>query len=309
MQMQLDDVLVFLQIASSGSLTAAARIRCKPKASISHQLRRLEDDLGVQLFIRSKNSLELSPAGISFLEHAKKIKRVCESSMDAATRNQEELAGTMRIGTSGEFTSNLVGPIIKHFAKRYPKVKIELMVLRGDALLSASDSLDCMIYLDEPPMPQASELTAKLLGRFTYALFASAGYLEEHGTPSRPEELQDHALIGFHTGESTFQWRIESAERDFVLNPSTVFRSNDYWVVKLAAIQDHGICLLPNFFADMERDAGLLERVMPDWQSKNIPMYALFQSHRISNPRLRALIDAIADNFRDTYTYLYTASR
>jgi len=309
MQMQLDDVLVFLQIASSGSLTAAARMRCKPKASISNQLRRLEDDLGVQLFIRSKNSLELSPAGISFLEHAKKIKRVCESSMDAATRHQQELAGTIRIGTSGEFTSNLVGPIVKHFAKRHPELKIELMVLRGDALLRSSDSLDCIIYLDEPPMPQASELTAKLLGRFSYALYASAAYLGENGVPGRPEELHDHALIGFHTGESLFQWRLESEERQFALDPSPVFVSNDYWVVKLASIQDHGICLLPNFFADMEHDAGLLERVLPDWQSQNIPMYALFQSHRISNPSLRTLIDAIADNFRDTYTYLYTASR
>ncbi|MHA1565760.1 MAG: LysR substrate-binding domain-containing protein [Alphaproteobacteria bacterium] len=307
--MHLEDVQLFLQISSSGSLSAAARVACKPKATVSHQLRRLEEELGTALFLRSANRLELSEAGHDFMDHAKNIRRACERGMDAARRSQQVTTGTIRVGSSGEFTSNLVTPLVLHFARDHPQVRLEVMVLRGDALLSSRDSLDCILYLGEPPMPRVAEMTARLLGRFSFALYASEGYLTRRQAPEAPNALGDHDLIGFHDGETTTVWDLKDGRRAFSLQPNAKFLTNDYWVAKLAAIHDHGICFLPTFFASMEEEQGLLTRVLPQWGSLDIPMYALFSSHRLGNSNLRRLIDSVTQNFDEIFSYPYQALR
>lgn len=307
--MQVEDVTAFLQIASSGSLSAAARASGKPKATISHQLRRLEDELGVELFVRSANRLVLSEAGRNFLDHGKNIRRACERGLDAARSSRNVTIGMIRVASGGEFMSNLVAPLVLHFARHHPQLRLEVMVLRGDALLSARDSFDCILYLGEPPMPQVAELTARLLGRFSFGLYASPGYIERHGMPATPGELRSFDLIGFHHGESLMLWELTNRESEFSLQPNAKFVTNDYWVLKLTAIHDHGICFMPTFFAGLEVESGLLVPVLPEWRSRDVPMYALFSSHRLANPNLRTLIDSVSDNFDEIYSYLYTASR
>ena len=307
--MQVDDVTAFLQIASSGSLSAAARASGRPKATISHQLRRLEGELGVELFVRSTNRLILSEAGKNFLDHANNIRRACDRGLDAARSSRNVAIGTLRLASSGEFSSNLVAPLVLHFARSHPGLRLEVVVLRGDALLSSRDSLDCILYLGDPPMPQASGLTARLLGRFSFGLYASPGYLARNGSPAAPGDLRRHELIGFHNGENMTLWVLTNGEDDFTLQPSTKFLANDYWVVKLAAVHDHGIAFLPTFFADLEVAEGLLEPVLPEWRSPQIPMYALFSSHRLANTNLRSLIDSVSQNFDEILNYSYYACR
>lgn len=307
--MQLDDVIVFLQIVSCGSLTEASRISARPKATISHQLKRLEDEIGTPLFTRSANRLVLNEAGLNFIDHAKAIRRSCERGLDAARRTQDIAMGRLRIGSGGEFTSNLIAPLLLHFAQHYPQLRIEVMVLRGDALLGSRDSLDCIIYLGDPPMPQVSDLTARVLGRFSFGLYASPEYIAKRGLPQSPSELRSHDLVGFHNGESVNVWSLRNGGQDFSVQPNAHFLTNDYWIVKLAAIHDHGICFLPEFFAGAEVDAGLLQPILPDWKSREVPMYALFASHRLANPNLRLLIRSLSENFSEVFSYLYTAAR
>lgn len=307
--MQLDDVSVFLQIAASGSLSAAARASARPKATISHQLRRLEEEIGAPLFTRSANRLVLSEAGEEFHEHARNIRRACERGMDAARRSQNVAAGKVRIGSGGEFTSNLVAPLVLHFARHHPQLRLEVMVLRGDALLGSRDSLDCILYLGEPPMPQVAELTARLLSRFPFGLYASRSYLAKHGMPASPRDLRAHDLIGFHNGESPTLWELVNGDQDFTVHPNARFLTNDYWAAKLAAVHNHGICFIPDFFAGAEVADGILEPVLPEWRSREVPMYALFSSHRLNNPNTRLLINALSKNFDDVFSYLYTATR
>lgn len=307
--MQLDDVLIFLQIASSGSLSAAARAAAKPKTTISHQLKRLEEEIGAPLFMRSGNRLTLNDVGLDFLDHAKNIRRACERGLDAARRQRELAFGTLRIGSGGEFASNLAGPLVLHFAQRHPDLKLEVMVFRGDALLAARDSLDVILFLGEPPVPQVAELTARMIGRLSFGLYASEGYLERHGGPGSPTELRSHDLIGYQSGESLMLWNLRDHTKEFSLQPHPRFLTNDYWVAKLAAVHDHGICLIPTFFAGAEVEAGLLKPVLPDWRSKEVPMYALFASHRLQNPSLRLMINSLTENFSDLFFNPYQIMR
>jgi DNA-binding transcriptional LysR family regulator len=303
--MQLEDVIVFLQIASSGSLSAAAKVSAKPKTTISHQLKRLEDELGAPLFVRSSNRLILNETGRDFLEHARSIRHACERGLDAARKQRDQAIGTIRIGSSGEFSSNLMAPLMLHFAQRHPELRLEVMVFGVDTLLASRDSLDLILYLGDPPMPQAADLTARKIGRFSFGLYASEGYLKRHGHPASPEELRQHHLIGFHNGESLTLWSMHDGAKELSIQPQPSFLTNDYWIAKLATVHDHGIFFMPSFFADVEVKAGLLTPVLPAWQSKDVSMHALFANHRIDNPNLRLLINSLSEHFNDVFSYPY----
>ncbi len=166
-----------------------------------------------------------------------------------------------------------------------------------------------ILFLGEPPVPQVAELTARLIGRFSFGLYASEGYLKRHGSPGSPAELRSHDLIGYQSGESLMLWNLRDDTKEFSLQPHPRFLTNDYWVAKLAAVHDHGICLIPTFFADAEVEAGLLKPVLPDWRSKEVPMYALFASHRLQNPSLRLMINSLTENFSDLFSYPYQITR
>lgn len=306
--MNLEDITVFLQIAATGSLTAAARTLYRPKATVSHQLRRLEEEIGAPLFIRAANRLVLSDAGSEFLEHAQTIRRACERGLDSAKSGQAKARGTMRIGTTGEFASNLIAPLILHFARHNPDLRIDLTVVRSDMLLGSRESYDCLLYLGEPPMPQVAEMTGRLLGRFSFGLYCSPGYLARRAAPQTPTELQQHDLLAYHNGEAITLWELRNGDDEYSLHPQTRLLSNDYWVIKLSAIHNHGICFVPRFFAKLEVEQGLLVPVLPEWTSRLVPLYALFASHRLRNAQITDLINSLSKNFADMQTYLYTAS-
>lgn len=306
--MNLEDITVFLQIASSGSLTGAARALYRPKATVSHQLRRLEEEIGAPLFTRSANRLVLSDAGSEFLEHARTIRRACERGLDSARAGQKTAQGTMRIGSTGEFASNLIAPLILHFARHNPDLRLDLTVVRADMLLSSRESYDCLLYLGEPPIPQVAEMTGRLLGRFTFGLYCSPGYLARRPAPALPTELRQHDLLAYHNGEILTLWELRNGDQEYSLHPHTKLLSNDYWVIKLSAIHDHGICFVPNFFARLEVEKGLLVPVLPAWTSREVPLYALFASHRLRNTQITDLVNSLTQNFADMQTYLYTAT-
>ena len=80
-------------------------------------------------------------------------------------------------------------------------------------------------------------------------------------------------------------------------------------MVKISAIHNLGICLVPEFFANFEVVEGLLTRVLPSWSSYEVPVFALFWSHRLNNLNLRRLLETAETQFGELGNYLYRATR
>lgn len=307
--MVLDDIAVYLQIVASKSLSRAAKAMNRPKASVSHQLKRLEDELGTQLFQRTANQMTLNAAGRDFYDHAVSIRHACERALDSAQASRTAAGSKITIASSSEFASNLISPVLMHFSKHHADLQINAMNFPRNVLPEVREQYDCILYLGNPPTPQFSNMTGRLLGRFEFGLYASPTYLARHGEPLEPKGLLSLDLLGFLEGHDAAPWLLTNGSGEFKIKPQTRLLSNDYWVIKLSALHDHGICFLPTFFAGQEAEAGLLQRILPNWASPEIPVYALFWSHRFANPNLRALIDSLTQNFDEMHSYLYTATR
>ena len=298
--MNVDDLRVFLQIVASGSLSRAAKAMRRPKASLSHQLRRLEADLGTPLFVRTANEMSLNRTGELFLEHARSVQRACDRGFDCAQQGKDAAATELSLASSSEFASNLVSPIVMHFSRRAPRIRLNVMTFQREVLPEVRQQFDGILYLGDPPLPQFSNMSARLLGRFRFGLYASPRYLSEAGPPQHPKDLLSHNLMGFYDGQSVATWALTDGKSEFQVRPSPHLLSNDYWIVKLSALHDHGICLVPEFFAGLEVRAGLLRRILPQWSSQDVPVYCLFWSHRFANPNVRLLVETAAECFFGT---------
>ncbi len=306
--MQLEDIRVFLQVVESGSVSRAAKVLRRPKASVSHNLRRLEQNLGAQLLTRDKNAVALNDAGRLFLGQARAIVQSCETATDSVRACLAEQTGKIRIASTSEFASNIMSSLFMDFAQQEIDLNIQAMTHPPDVLSELRQQYDCILHLGTPKVDGFPEMTQRTLGHFRYQFFAAADYLSRRTAPTHPDDLPAHQLLVQLGRDETELWRVSDGHHALQLAPHPAFASNDPWIVKLAAVHGRGICFIPTFFARQEVASGALVPVLPDWSSHDVGVFALYWSHRYANPNLALLLDRATASFGQIDHYLYTAS-
>jgi len=122
-------IRAFVQIARSGSLTRAARDTNIAKATLSHNLRRLEDALEVELLTRSSRGLVLTDAGHAYLENCNCIFESCEIAESAAQRAHNTVSGKARIAASAEFGMSILGVASLYLAQAHSGLSFEVNII------------------------------------------------------------------------------------------------------------------------------------------------------------------------------------
>ncbi|MEM9488792.1 MAG: LysR family transcriptional regulator, partial [Myxococcota bacterium] len=125
----LDDLrsmAIFESVARQGSFAAAARELGVTRAAVSHQIRRLEERLGVPLTHRSTRSLSLTPAGEAFAERCQRMVEEAEAGLAGVELVREEPRGRVRITCSNHFGQLSILPILIDFRRRHPGVELDI---------------------------------------------------------------------------------------------------------------------------------------------------------------------------------------
>lgn len=303
--MQLDDIQAFFRIRSAGSLSEAARRTGVPKATLSHQLRRLEGQLGALLFDRAGSRLTLTEAGATFLPLAEDVVRALVRAEDAVAREATAQSVLLRIGTVDGLGTNLMGPLSLAFMEQHPGIRLDLLVHDAVDLFRRDAGLDCILFADVPPPDDARDMIAVRLGHSVSRLYAAPGYLERNGTPILVTDLKDHQLIDRRLGATLPKWSLSDGNRRVELSPDGSISTNDQWIAKVAVVQGYGIGCFPEFFAAGEVAAGALVAVLPDWETDRTPISILYPSHRFGNPHLKALVRFIRSHFEGFFYFPY----
>lgn len=261
--MNTDALASFVKIAELRSLSAAAKLYGLPKSTLSLRIKHLEADLNVVLFERSGRNLLLTDAGQTLLRHARQILQGCDAARAAVTELSDDVAGTLRIGATGEFGTAFYAQMLVVFRKLYPNVDIELTFFSPHVLYAADsfDMLDAVISWDD------GEVDGEPLWTATFSLFASRSYLERAGMPASPAGLADHQGIVYRTPGGLQQWRLQNRGTQENILPRSSLIANDYWTVKYFAVAGQGIAYLPRFFTSIECERGHLVPLLPDWKS------------------------------------------
>jgi DNA-binding transcriptional LysR family regulator len=290
MENDLNDILAFTRVADSGSFTRAAARLGWPKSSVSQRVARLELALGARLLERNTRRLRLTDVGARYYEHARRVLSELEQASATVASFRARPQGWLRVSASVVLGQALLPALVAEFAASYPEVKlfVDLTNRRVDLLEEGFD-----LAIRSGVLPDSS-LVSRRLGSATARLYAAPAYLSRRGTPTTPAELADHDLID-NSPTPTDRWTLSHDKGETVVVPAN-FRmiGNDPTLLRDATVTGIGIASLPCFIVDAAPKKQRLQPVLPAWATRRLDVHAVFPSHKILSPALRAFVDMAA---------------
>lgn len=191
--MNWDDIRIFLAVARTGQILAAARRLGVNHATVARRLTALEESLGTRLFDRSTSGCILTEGGSRFFERAERMEAEAVAAEADLGGDTSGVTGTVRIGAPDGFGVAYLAPRLGKLTERHPGLTVQLVPVPRSFSLSRREA-DIAVTIDRP---ETGRLVAAKLVDYALGLYASQGYLEERGTPEHPGDLSAHDLIGY----------------------------------------------------------------------------------------------------------------
>lgn len=291
-----EDLRAFFQIAETGSLTAASTALGVPKSTVSRRLSRLEDDLQAQLVLRTPRAMQLTELGQLLHRQGSPALASLDEVRRAVRERGDAPTGPLRISAPNDLATSHLGALLGDFMVEYPEVDITLEASNGFVDL-IGHGFDVALRIHLLPLASVSSLRTRRLVALARGLYASPQYLEQHGTPRRPEDLQKHACLTMAAHARHWELQRVRGEGQRTLDVSPRFLSSDHHSLRQAAEVGSGIATLPTFLGEVGVCDETLVRVLPGWSLGTSTLSALWPTTHHTSPRIRAFVDAAAAFF------------
>jgi DNA-binding transcriptional LysR family regulator len=131
-------------------------------------------------------------------------------------------------------------------------------------------------------------------------LYASPAYVETHGAPSSPRDLNDHRCVVFRGQDLVKTWKLYDDDETVDVVVRARMGGDDFGYVRAAVLAGGGIALLPRIVCVKDEAAGRLVRVLPRFESKGAGLYVLYPSAAHVPARVTAFRDFVAAAFEAT---------
>ena len=154
--------------------------------------------------------------------------------------------------------------------------------------------LDVGIRIGEP---KASSLICRRIGSSPRAVMATKDYLERCGEPRAPSELADHYGVVLMLQSVPREWRFTGPAGVETVTPRARLRTNDPENIRQAVLSGLCLALAPKWLFANELASGEVRAVMADYQTRQIPINALYPPARHVPPKVRVFIDFLAKAF------------
>ncbi|TAK49081.1 MAG: LysR family transcriptional regulator [Xanthobacteraceae bacterium] len=241
--MNWDDLRIFLAVARTRTLSAAAGQLNVDHATVGRRIARLERGLNAKLFQRSLKGYQPTPAAEHLLRAAEMVESTVNSGRGVIEGGDLSLSGMVRIGAPDGFGTMFLAPRFGVLNARHPDLEIDLIATSRLFSLSKRET-DIAISLALPPR---GRVIGRKLTDYHLGFFASPGYLARHDPIRAIEDLRPHAIIGY------IEDLIYAPELNYLplvakfLRPK--FRSANLIAQFQAVLAGHGLAVLPSFMA------------------------------------------------------------
>lgn len=287
----LNRLAVFVALVRAGSFTAAADQLGTTKAMVSQHLAKLEEELGVQLVVRSTRKMSLTDAGARFHEDCARVLADAEAAIVQLGECRDTPMGVLRVAAAEDHGPSIVAPALAEFAQRFPQVRVELVV--GDRLVDLiAERFDLSIRLG---WLRDSSLRAAKLASFGQCLVASPAYLATHGMPRTPGELAAHAWIALTVLSSPTRWTFTGVDgEEHAVQMRTVASANSTLAARGFVVAGLGMTVLPDYVAEADIAAGRLVHLLPGYRLPQGGIHAVYPG-RLPPVKVRAFIDLLKE--------------
>ncbi len=215
--MDLRHLRIFVAIAESGSLSAAAKLLHSSPPSLSARLKELEDEFGLALFERWARGLRLTDEGHDFLSHAYAILKQVEDAKTSMLSRDRPAVGDVRFGVPVSLVELVTVSLIETSRVRLPQVRLRVIEAHSGHIASwlREGALDAAILFAGSPMTDRSAalqpIAEEELAVATYNVGLVAPYLNERG--AIPIRALQHLPMVLPGREHELRALIEAAAR------------------------------------------------------------------------------------------------
>lgn len=289
------EMSAFAAVVDAGSFVRAADALGLSKTAVSRLVSELEARLGARLLHRTTRRLSLTEAGEVFHDRCRQLlDGVAEAEAELSTHTGEVI-GRLKVNVPFSFGLLHLAPLWPTFMARHPRVVLDVTL--SDRFVDLVDEgYDLAVRIARLP---ASSLVSRQLTTTRMILCASPQYLREHGTPEQPEDLAAHAVISYTLLATGEQWELQGPDGPVSVKVSPRMRTNNGDTCCAAALQHQGIIFQPSFMVAEHLASGALVQVLPGYRSADVGVYAIYPTRKHLTPKVRALIDFLAEALRD----------
>jgi LysR family transcriptional regulator, hydrogen peroxide-inducible genes activator len=158
--MNLRDIKYILAVAETRHFGKAAERCFVSQPTLSGQIKKLEDQLGVVIFERTNRSVEVTPIGADILAHARLLVEQADAIEQVARAHQDPLAGPLRVGAIPTLSPYLMPLVLVPLKRRCPQLKLVLFEETTDALLRRLDQheLDAALLATPTTNPDLTDI-------------------------------------------------------------------------------------------------------------------------------------------------------
>jgi DNA-binding transcriptional LysR family regulator len=192
--MELRHLRYFVAIAEERSFTRAAERLWIAQPGLSTQIRRLEAELGVQLFDRHSRGVDLTDAGEIFLERARLALAAAEDVRSTGRQLESGMVGTIRLGVAGGARWRGTEALLDGFARTHPDVEVTVLESHGGTLLRdvRDRRLDALLA---PAFSGSAELRRVRLGWEPWVVLVGPGHRLSRPGPVGADELRGEQIV------------------------------------------------------------------------------------------------------------------
>jgi len=294
--MDWEKLKIFRSVAEAGSFTRAGEIIGLSQSAVSRQVSSLEKDLKVPLFHRHARGLILTEQGELLFRTAHEVFTQLEAAKTMLRDSKEKPSGILRVTTTVGLGSNWLTPRLSEFIELYPDINVQLMLQDTELDLGMREA-DVAIRLRKPVQ---AELIQRKLFTVHFHIYASPGYITEHGAPVTIEELDDHRFVSFGVMTPPYlkhiNW-LENHGRKGGKPREPILSINSVDGIKRAAQNGIGIAALPDYIVRDESKAGLV-RILTDVETPSFDTYFVYAEEIRNSARMIVFRDFLLGKAR-----------
>lgn len=279
-------LIAFVRAAEAGSFSAAARLAGTTPSAVSKSVERLEQRLGVKLFLRSTRSLALTVDGTAYYERVAPVLRALGEASDALS-GADGAAGLLRVSLPDILAPTLVRELVAGFVDRYPHIKLEISVTDRHVDL-VREGFDVAIRAGEV---DRVDWMVRRIATLPLVLVAAPDWLNKAGYPATRDELLRAAHIRYRLGSSAYPIRFADGAE---LLPDGALDTDSGQAMRIAALAGIGIAQLLRIAVADDLAAGRLVEVLPRDPLIPVSVQALHAFGRLPPHRVRLFTDFLA---------------
>lgn len=286
--MQIQQLLTFYAVATSGSFTRAAKKLYLSQPAVTQQVRALETELGFPLIERQGRRIRLTPAGEALLPYAPRLQALLEEALSATREADGQGAQTLHFAAGDTLATYLLPDLISRFHTARPSAALRLVVGNTERILEAvlGNEVELAIWASQYPHP--------LLEQHPFAEAPLVVVVKPSDPLAQRSEIWARELVGrpllLRGRASAIRRFIDTLLQRAGVDTGAAIEMDHLEAIKRTVEIGYGVTVTPDFAVAREVELGTLAAVPLADPDAKLPLYYVYSAHRHLSPLAEMVI-------------------